>query len=198
MWPRSANTGRFILARAQPERWRARRWSLCSPPPPPRLHLTAENIINASSLAQQQLLPPYEIHPRTSVPPPLHSTCPPLRPVTSDTTCTQTCVKVSYLYTLYGVRKDVHPRKDGGGRLGPLSTPRPPRGSRQTLTHTAVSVSLRLVSRGAGVGGGGRDWRLRRRDDGGGPGEAQVPSVVVKAFHFPFAGVWNGLTLVYI
>lgn len=68
----------------------------------------------------------------------------------------------------------------------------------QTPTHTAVSVSLRLVSRGAGVGSGGRDGGLWSRDDGGRPGEAQVPSVVVKAFHFPLAGVWNGLALVYI
>lgn len=69
---------------------------------------------------------------------------------------------------------------------------------KQTLTHTAVSVSLRLVPRGAGVGGGGRDGWLRGRDDGRRPGEAQVPPVVVEAFHFPFAGVCNGLALVYI
>lgn len=76
--------------------------------------------------------------------------------------------------------------------------PPTPRGMKQTLTHTAVSVSLRLISRGAGVGGCGRDGGLWSRDEGGRPGEAQVPSVVVKAFHFPFAGVWNGLALVYI
>ncbi len=75
----------------------------------------------------------------------------------------------------------------------PPPTPRP---TNQTPTHTAVS--LRLVAHRAGVGHGGRDGGLWGWDDWRRAGKAQVPSVVVEALHFPFAGIWDGLTLVYV
>lgn len=64
----------------------------------------------------------------------------------------------------------------------------------QSPTHTAVSV--RLVAQGAGLGGcvGG----LRGRNNRCRAGKAQVASIVVEALHLPFAGVWDGLALVYV
>lgn len=76
----------------------------------------------------------------------------------------------------------------------PTLTPRP---TNQTPTHTAVS--LRLVTQRAGVMGlRRRDCRLWGWDDGRRARKAQVPSIVVEALHFSFAGIWNGLTLVYV
>lgn len=45
---------------------------------------------------------------------------------------------------------------------------------------------------------GGVDVRLRGRDDGRRAGETQVSTIVVEALHFPFAGIWDGLALIYV
>lgn len=78
----------------------------------------------------------------------------------------------------------------------PVATcpPSTPRVTQQTPTHTAVS--LLLVALRAGVGHSRRDGGLWGWDDRRRTGEAQVPSVVVEALHFPLASIWNGLTLV--
>lgn len=45
---------------------------------------------------------------------------------------------------------------------------------------------------------GGDDVRLRGRDDGCRAGKTQVAAIVVEALHFPFAGIWDGLALIYV
>lgn len=76
----------------------------------------------------------------------------------------------------------------------PISTPRP---TTQTPTNTAVP--LRLVAQRAGVKGlGGSDGGLRGWDNRRRARKAQVSPVVVEALHFPLAGIWYSLTLVYV